>query len=67
MQSYFIPGRYDIETEINGQLYSGYYTLGKDTITVHYSYHSESTQKSSNNDVLATIILGELVRKFGND
>ena len=67
MQSYIIPGRHNIETEINGKLYSGYYTLERDTITVHYSYHSESTQKSSNNDVLANIILGQLVRRFGND
>ncbi len=63
MQNYNIPGWFEIETEINGKMYSGYYTLEKDSITVHYSWLYESTQKSSSNDVLAKIILGQLVRK----
>lgn len=67
MQNYFIPGRYDISTELNGVVYSGYYTESKNIITVHYNCHSEPTQKASNNDVLARIILGQLVRKYGND
>ena len=67
MQSYIIPGRYEIETEINGKLYSGYYTENKSTITVYYNCYSDTTQKSANNDVLARIILSQLVRKYGND
>lgn len=67
MQNYFIPGRYDISTEVNGKVYNGYYTESKGMITVHYNCHSETTQKSSNNDVIAEIILGELVRKYGNN
>lgn len=67
MATYFIPGRNDISTELNGKVYSGYYTESKSMITVHYNCHSESAQRSANNDVLASIILGQLVRKYGND
>lgn len=61
-----IPGSHTVKTEINGKVYSGYYTLEKDQITVYYDLYSESTQKASNNTVLAKIILGRLVRKYGN-
>lgn len=67
MANYFIPGRYDVSTELNGKVYFGYYTENKGMITVYYNCHSESAQKSANNDVLASIILGQLVRKYGND
>lgn len=67
MQNYFIPSRYDISTKLNGVVYSGYYTESKNMITVYYNCHSEPAQKASNNDVLARIILGQLVRKYGND
>lgn len=67
MANYYIPGHYDIFMKLDGKVYSGYYTESKGMITVHYNCYSESTQKSSNNDVLASIILSELVRKYSND
>ena len=67
MQNYLIPGRREISTELNGKIYSGYYIVEKRLITVYYKCHSETTQNSYNNDVLAKIILGQLVRNFEND
>lgn len=64
MQNYFIPVRREISTELNDKVYSGYYTVEKNMITVYYKCHSETTQDSYNNDVLAKIILGQLVRKY---
>ena len=67
MQNYFIPGRYNISTEINGKVYNGYYTENNGMITVYYEDFSEPAQKSfCNNDVLAKMILGELIRKSEN-
>ena len=46
---------------------NGYYTEENGMITVNYKDYSEPAQKSfCNNDVLAKIILGELVRKSEN-
>ena len=63
----FIPGRFEISIERDGKTYSGYYTMSCDMITVNYDCHSTSTQKSYSNDILAKIILGELVKKYGTD
>jgi hypothetical protein len=68
MKKYFIPNRYDISTEINGKVYNGYYTEEKGMITVNYEDFSKSTQQSlSKNDVLAKMILRQLVRNHRND
>lgn len=67
MSNIYIIGRYNISTEINGKVYNGYYTEENGMITVNYKDYSEPAQKSfCNNDVLAKIILGELVRKSEN-
>lgn len=64
----FIPGCFDISTEIDGNVFNGYYTEEKNMITVYYKDFSESAQKSiSNNDILAKVILGQLVRNHKND
>lgn len=57
------PVRHNIECEVDGQVHRGTYEVTGGVLTVHGAGGSKSAQPGARPDVMARIILGELVRE----
>lgn len=57
------PIRYDVETEVDGEVHRGSYEVSGGMLTVKSMWGSKSTQPGARPDVLARILLAELVRE----